>query len=264
MEQFKKYLEDMDFSDRTITAYMYAVRKYYDRYNIVNEQNLRDYKFYLIHRFMPTSVNMHLQALKKYLAYKGLDYHLKTVKIQSHVHTNIISNDEYVYLKSKLRHENNKMWYFAVCFMAQTGVRVGELVNITMENVYAGSFEIYSKGLKARHVFIPKQLQIECMRWLRKKNYNSGYIFLNRYGSKISTRGIAMGLKRYAKKYGMDKSNVFPHSFRHRFAMNFLKFNNDIVLLADLLGHSNLETTRVYLRHSLREIKSIVDDVVKW
>ena len=86
----------------------------------------------------------------------------------------------------------------------------------------------------------------------------------NRYGDKITVRGISQQLKNYADKYGLDKKVVYPHSFRHRYAKNFLEKFNDIALLADLMGHESIETTRIYLRRTASEQQALVDKIVTW
>ena len=88
--------------------------------------------------------------------------------------------------------------------------------------------------------------------------------FVKHFGERITTRGIAQRLKHFAEKYGMNKNVVYPHSFRHRFAKNFLERFNDIALLADLMGHERLETTRIYLRRTASEQQKIVDEIVVW
>lgn len=84
------------------------------------------------------------------------------------------------------------------------------------------------------------------------------------YGERITTRGISQQLKNYADKYGLDKKVVYPHSFRHRYAKNFLEKHNDIALLADLMGHESIETTRIYLRRTASEQQALVDKIVTW
>ena len=148
--------------------------------------------------------------------------------------------------------------------MAATGARVSELLQIKAEHVVAGHLDIYSKGGKLRRLYIPKTLQKEAKTWLEKEGVASGYIFLNRYGERITTRGIAIQLKHFADKYGLKRDVVYPHSFRHRFAKNFLDKFNDIALLADLMGHESIETTRIYLRRTATEQRQIVDKVVTW
>ena len=122
----------------------------------------------------------------------------------------------------------NKEWYFVVRFLAATGARVSELVQIKVEHVRIGYFDIYTKGGKIRRLFIPKALRKETDEWLMKTGRESGYLFLNRFGERITTRGIAQQLKNHAEKYGLNTRVVYPHSFRHRFAKNFLEKFNDI------------------------------------
>ena len=92
----------------------------------------------------------------------------------------------------------------------------------------------------------------------------SGFLFVNRHGEKISARGISGQLKHYAALYGINPAVVYPHSFRYRFAKSFLERCNDIAMLADLMGHESIETTRIYLRKTSTEQQSIVDQVVDW
>ena len=127
-----------------------------------------------------------------------------------------------------------------------------------------GYFDLYSKGGKLRRLYIPKKLKTETEAWLAEKGMTSGYLFLNRFGDRITVRGISQQLKNYANKYGLNPKVVYPHSFRHRFAKNFLEKYNDISLLADLMGHESIETTRIYLRKTASEQQEIVDKVVTW
>ena len=171
---------------------------------------------------------------------------------------------DYVFLKNKLEKEENQEWYFVVRFLAATGARVSELIQLKVEHVQIGYFDIYTKGGKIRRIYIPKTLRKEATEWFGKTKRTSGYLFLNRFGERITTRGIAQQLKNYTIKYGLNEKVVYPHSFRHRFAKNFLEKFNDISLLADLMGHESIETTRIYLRRSSAEQQEIVDKVITW
>lgn len=148
--------------------------------------------------------------------------------------------------------------------MAATGARVSELIQIKIEHVQIGYFDLYTKGGKLRRLYIPKKLREETLKWLTESKRFSGYLFLNRYGNRITTRGISQQLKNYAGKYGLDKKVIYPHSFRHRYAKNFLEKYNDIALLADLMGHESIETTRIYLRRTASEQQELVDKIVTW
>lgn len=155
-------------------------------------------------------------------------------------------------------------WYFVVRFLAATGARVSELVQLKIEHVNIGYYDIYTKGGKIRRLFIPKKLREETLVWLSEKERDSGYLFLNRFGERITTRGIAQQLKNIAVRYGLNQKVIYPHSFRHRYAKNFLEKFNDISLLADLMGHESIETTRIYLRRTASEQQDIVDKIITW
>ncbi|MCS3102702.1 tyrosine-type recombinase/integrase [Bacteroides ovatus] len=124
---------------------------------------------------------------------------------------------------------------------------------------------IFTVKVEKYVVYIFRKICVQKLRnGSKKKLLISGYIFLNRFGERITTRGIAQQLKHFAEKYGMNKEVVYPHSFRHRFAKNFLDRFNDLALLADLMGHESIETTRIYLRRTASEQQKIVDKVVNW
>ena len=266
MEKFEMHLRQGNMADNTIAAYNYAVNDFNGRYKELNKKNLLLYKTYLIENFKPKTVNLRIQALNKYLDYLGKSrLRLKSVKVQQKSFLeNVISNADYLFLKKKLKQEENKEWYFVVRFLAATGARVSELVQIKVEHVQVGYYDIYTKGGKIRRIYIPKTLREETAEWLKGLKRTTGYLFLNRFGQRITTRGISQQLKNYAVKYGLNEKVVYPHSFRHRFAKNFLEKFNDISLLADLMGHESIETTRIYLRRSSTEQQEIVDKIITW
>lgn len=265
-ETFEMLLVQANMARNTIAAYMYAVREYYKRHKELNKRNLLVYKTYLIETYKPKTVNLRIQAINKYLEYMGKQkLRLKSIKVQQRSYLeNVITNADYQFLKKKLKMEDNLTWYFVVRFLAATGARVSELIQLKVEHIYLGYYDIYTKGGKIRRIYIPKLLKQEAVVWLEEQKRSSGYIFLNKFGERITTRGISQQLKNYANKYGMNEKVVYPHSFRHRFAKNFLEKFNDISLLADLMGHESIETTRIYLRRSSSEQQAIIDKIITW
>jgi len=266
IEKFKDFLVQSNIAENTITAYIYAVIDFKSKNKEMTKQNLLLYKTYLIETFKPKTVNLRIQALNKYLDFVHKpQLRLKSVKVQQRTYLeNVISNADYIFLKNKLKKETNQEWYFVVRFLAATGARVSELVQLKVEHVNVGYYDIYTKGGKIRRLFIPKKLRGEALEWLAANKRESGYLFLNRFGEQITTRGIAQQLKNLAIKYGLNQKVVYPHSFRHRYAKNFLEKFNDISLLADLMGHESIETTRIYLRRTASEQQAIVDKVITW
>ena len=138
------------------------------------------YKTYLIETYKPKTVNLRIQALNKYLVFVGkTKLRLKSVKVQQRSYLeNVISNADYTFLKNKLKKEDNLEWYFVVRFLAATGARVSELVQIKVEHVQVGYYDIYTKGGKIRRIYIPKTLRTETEKWLQTLNRTSGYLFL--------------------------------------------------------------------------------------
>lgn len=264
--EFELWLRRENMSENTIIAYSYAVRDFFEKKKELNKRKLLDYKSYLMENFRPKTVNLRIQALNRYLDFsKHPRLRLKSIKVQQRSFLeNVISNEDYNFFKNRLRKEANPQWYFAVRFLAATGARVSELIQMKVEHVLAGYFDIYSKGGKYRRLFIPKKLREEASLWVEEQDRTTGYLFLNHFGGRITSRGLSQQLKIYANKYGMNPKVVYPHSFRHRFAKNFLEKHNDIALLADLMGHESIETTRIYLRKTSLEQQAIVDKVVTW
>ena len=264
--KYETYLKRENLADSTIRNYTWTASYFNTHYTEVNKTNLLLYKEYLMEHYSPNTVNVRILGINKYLQYLGKEkLKLKTVKIQRKTFLeNVISNADYIYLKRKFKTMANKQWYFAIWFMTATGARVSELIKIKGENVEMGYVDLYTKGGKLRRIFIPTKLQKEALAWINKTNRKSGFIFLNRFGNQITTRGLAQQLKRYAVKLKVSPDVVYPHSFRHRYAKNFLDKYKDIALLADLMGHENIDTTRIYLRKTSTEQREIIDKVVTW
>lgn len=266
MQNFKEQLEKEGLSRNTVAAYLYAVGEYHRQHTELSRTSLTVHKNYLIEHYSPRTVNLRIQALNRYLRHCGKEeWRLKSVRVQQRPYLeNVISQADYEYLKTCLLRDGNSDGYFVVRFLAATGARVNELLQIKAEHVRLGHIDLYGKGGKVRRVYIPVGLQQEATRWLTERGQDSGFLFCNRSGKRITARGIAMQLKSMASRYGVDTRVVYPHSFRHRFAKNFLERCNDIALLADLMGHESIETTRIYLRRTASEQRKVVDEVVDW
>lgn len=263
---FEKQLFDNGLSKNTISSYIWTLNYYKFHYNRLSPTKLLEYKSFLTENFKPKTVNLRIQAINKYLKFRNLEsLTLNSVKIQQKSFLeNVISNADYLYLKNSLKKEKNYKWYFVVWYLAATGARVSEIIQLKIEHVNLGYFDIYSKGGKHRRLYIPKLLREETNIWLKQNERTTGYLFLNRFGNQLTPRGIAEQLKFYASKYGIKREVVYPHSFRHLYAKNFLDNYNDLAMLADLMGHDSIETTRIYLRRTASEQQQVVDKVVTW
>ena len=234
----------------------------------LNRSELRGYEVYLLDEKgdKPKTVNLRLRAINCYL--ESIDkekWKQPFVRVQQKTFLeNVISEADYEYFKTCLKRDGEMFWYFVIRFLAATGARVSELIQIKVEHIRLGHLDLYSKGGKLRRIYIPKVLQEEALSWLSEKQQDSGFIFLNKYGERITTRGISGQLKKLAVRYNIDPVVIYPHSFRHRFAKSFLERCNDIAFLADLMGHESIETTRIYLRKTATEQREIVDNIINW
>lgn len=266
IENFEKYLKSTNLSENTMASYLFALKQFNQQYDKITKKNLRDYKVWLIESYKPKTVNLRLRAINCYLESIGkAEWKMPFVKVQQKAFLeNVISEADYKYFKTRLKKDDEMFWYFVIRFLAATGARVSELIQIKVEHVKIGYIDLYSKGGKLRRIYIPKALQKEALKWLEENDRESGFLFLNKYGERITTRGISGQLKKFAVKYGIDPAVVYPHSFRHRFAKSFLDRCNDIAFLADLMGHESIETTRIYLRKTATEQREIVDKIINW
>ena len=263
---FEDYLKKKNLSQNTIKSYLFTVKQYQSKYLIINKKNLQAYKIFLVENYKIKTVNLRIQAINTYLKYlKKENLRLPLLKLQQkNFLENVISEADYEYFKKCLKDDENYYWYFVIRFITATGARVSELIQFKVEHVKIGYFDLYSKGGKLRRIYIPQKLQKEALKWFELINLNNGFIFKNKYGKQITTRGISGELKKLGIKYGLNPKVIYPHSFRHRFAKSFLDRFNDISLLADLMGHESIETTRIYLRRTSTEQQEIVNKIIDW
>jgi len=266
MSKFEIFLIHQNLSKNTIISYVFTVNSFLNNYSEISKKNLLAYKGFLLEKYKAKTVNLRIQGINKYLEFLDRQKDKLTyVKVpQKNYLENVISDADYEFLKNQLRKHNYVNWYFVVRFLGATGARVSELIQIKVEHVKMGYVDLYTKGGKTRRIYIADLLRCEALKWLEENHFNSGYIFCNRNGERLTTRGIAHQLKELALRFQMNPKVVYPHSFRHRFAKNFLAKYNDISLLADLMGHESIETTRIYLRRTSEEQHEIVNKIITW
>lgn len=263
-QKFKDYLIDIEESDNTIKQYNYSIKSYINEIGkTLNKQELKKYKEKLLSKRKPKTVNVRIAGIIKFIKFYA-DYKkdkryeeiiIKNVKMQNKTYlNNVISLEEFKQMYEYARNTKREKYYFIIKFMGYTGARISEVIKLDVKSVKVGYMEIISKGAKFRRIYIPKDFQNELIEWIENEDLEEK-IF------KITPRGISGTLKKIAGELNIDIKKVHPHSFRHMFAINFLKDNKDITLLADLLGHSNLDTTKIYLRRTEEEQKEIINSI---
>lgn len=267
LQSYEKYLIREEMSQNTIKSYIWTASFFITQYGTINKNNVLSYKKYLISTFKPQTVNSRIHAMNKFLLYLNKrNLLLKTIKIQQRTFLdNVISNAEYKRFLTNLKNDGYIKYYMLVRTLACTGARISELIRFQIEDVYEGYIDIYAKGGKLRRIYFPQILRSELISWVESENRNTGSLFLNKNGVTISIRGVEHMLKVYAAKYKINPDVVHPHSFRHRYALNFLHNRpKELIALADILGHSCLDTTRIYTRRTAQEQYALVNSTVNW
>lgn len=273
--KYEKYLRKSEKSESTIYTYIWTIRNYYEKFGTLNKTNLILYKEALMVKNSPRTVSSRIIAINGYLDFvKKKELKLRNIKIgQENYLDNVISNKDYQHLKKMLKKSGYTRDYFLVWLICATGSRISEALQFTVQDVEQGYLGIYGKGNKYRRIYIPSKLQKEILKWLEEVEIKEGSIFLNKNKVTISARGVEANLRKYARKFKINPKDCHPHSFRHRFAINFLanyKIVNQysqagaIADLANILGHSSIATTQIYLRRTLSEQRDMVNKVVTW
>lgn len=207
------------------------------------------YKDYLIEHYAPASVNSILSALNSFFTYyERHDLRVKTLKIQRALFASKdreLSKEEYGRLLDAAKSKNNERLYLLMQTVCSTGIRVSELRFITVEAVGRGMAEIRCKG-KIRQVFLPRALCAKLTAYSRKQKRTSGAVFVSRTGKPLDRCNIWAEMKKLCAAAGVSRQKVFPHNLRHLFARTYYSLQKDIVRLADVLGHSHVDTTRIY------------------
>ncbi len=264
VKRFKRYLKKNELAENSILCYTWTIKYYLTNYQYINETSLLEYKNYLVANFSPATANQRIQAINKYLGFINFKYHIKSVRVQQKPFLeNVISMQDYKFLKRKLK-KDNPMYYFLTWGMACTGARISEILCVKVEHIIDGQMDFYGKGKKYRRIYFIKAYQKECLKWLENINKISGYIFVKGNGEKLSIKGVEKQLKSLARLYGINSEVMYPHSFRHLFGKTFYENYHDLPLLADLMGHASLDTTRIYSRRTSSEQYQIVNKIVTW
>lgn len=201
-----------------------------------------------------TTLNLHIIAVNRYLKYISREECLlKTRKIQCRRNLeNVISVEEYQTLLRYARGTGRWKYYYIIKTMASTGIRVSELVFFTVESVREDRFCVRNKG-KSREIYLPRQIQRDLKDYCCYADIREGVIFRGNGTHEITREAVYKMLQRMAEETGIPRQKVHPHSFRHLFAKTYMDHYGNLAELADILGHSSLETTRIYTVSTVEE-----------
>ena len=253
LQQFKEYLKNEERESSTIAKYLHDIQAFagWLQDKEVTKENLTSYKEYLIKkRYNPKTINGILSAINKFLTFISCqELKVKYLRIQRQLFRNSnreLTQAEYMKMLNKAQELGRERLSLIMQTICATGIRVSEVRYITVEAIKTGRAEIFLKG-KIRTILLTGKLCKKLLRYAKGQKISSGEIFLTRSGRGLGRKQIWAEMKALCKKAGVAVGKVFPHNLRHLFARTFYKVCKDVARLADVLGHSSIETTRIYL-----------------
>lgn len=252
IENFRKNLELQEKSTSTIEKYIRDVKAFsvYAENSAITKEKVIAYKKYLRNNYAVRSVNSMLASINSLFSFLGWhDLRVKSLKLQQQVfcpEEKELTKAEYARLCKTAERKHNERLNLILQTICGTGIRVSELQFITVEAVKNGEAIVNCKA-KTRAVFIVKELKQKLLRYAAEQNIKSGMIFVTRTGKPISRTNIWREMKDLCEEANVNPKKVFPHNLRHLFARVFYGIEKDIAKLADILGHSSINTTRIYI-----------------
>ena len=252
IENFRKNLELQEKSTSTIEKYIRDVKAFsvYAENAAITKEKVIAYNKYLGNNYAVRSVNSMLASINSLFSFLGWhDLRVKSLKLQQQVfcpEEKELTKAEYARLCKTAERKHNERLNLILQTICGTGIRVSELQFITVEAVKNGEAIVNCKA-KTRAVFIVKELKQKLLRYAAEQNIKSGMIFVTRTGKPISRTNIWREMKALCVEANVNPEKVFPHNLRHLFARVFYGIEKDIAKLADILGHSSINTTRIYI-----------------
>ena len=253
VQSFKKYLQEEEKSSNTIEKYLRDVQAFVVHLNgaEVTKEVVVSYKNKLLSKSYATrSINSMLASLNSLFLFLGwADLKVKSIRLQRQIYCSEekeLTKAEYMRLVNTAKQKGNERLNLILQTICGTGIRVSELQYITVEAVKCSEAVVSLKG-KTRSVFLVRELQKKLLRYAAEQKIHSGCIFITRTGKPISRTNIWREMKGLCEQAGVNPQKVFPHNLRHLFARVFYGIEKDIGKLADILGHSSINTTRIYI-----------------
>lgn len=250
---FAVYLKSEEKSENTVEKYIRDVRAFsaYTNGTEITKEAVIAYKNKLqTDNYAARSINSMLASINSLLSFLGWkELKVKSIKLQRQIYCSEekeLTKAEYMRLVQTAKQNGNERLDLLIQTICGTGIRVSELQYITVEAVKCGEAVVSLKG-KTRSVFVVRELKKKLLRYAAKQKIASGAIFITRSGKPMSRINIWREMKKLCEQAGVKSNKVFPHNLRHLFARTFYSMEKDIAKLADILGHSSINTTRIYI-----------------
>lgn len=265
IKEYEEYLFQKELARNTIQVYSRQARLllHYLDGQITSKKAVLEYKQHLLKQGRRvTSTNLYIVAVNSYLKYIGKEaYCIRTERIQRQQSLeNVLSMAEYRKMLAYALESGREKYYYIIRVLVFTGIRVSELSFLTVKVLPVGKFVVDNKG-KIRDVYLPQKLVEELRVYCHKQEITEGAIFRGNCDKAISRVAVYKMLIRMAEAVGIEKEKAHPHSFRHLFAVTYMRQYADLTELADLLGHSSLETTRIYTTTTVEEKRNRLNNL---
>lgn len=255
IEKYRNYLIEGEKASATVNKYLHDIfefKKWLGEQQL-NKATVLSYKAHLCEIYAPASVNAALSSLNSFFNYmQWYELKVKNLIIQKQVFSSEekeLTKAEYERLLQAAKNKKNMRLYLLMQTICSTGIRVSEVRYVTVEAVKRGIAEISCKG-KCRRVFLPKQLCQMLEKYIKEQKIKSGAVFITKNGNPLNRSNIWSDMKKLCKTANVSEKKVFPHNLRHLFARTYYSLQKDIVRLSDILGHSSVNTTRIYTMES--------------
>ncbi len=251
IQKFKEYLIDEEKSSSTLEKYIRDITVFMEwcKETELSKSVVLEYKQDIVEKYAPANVNSILSSLNSFFAYnEWYDLKVKALKIQRQIFASKdkeLTKAEYERLLVAAKQKKNQRLYYLMKTICATSTRVSELKAITVSAIRCGQATINCKG-KMRIVILPKQLFKMLKDYIKENNIKSGSVFVSKNGKPLDRSNIWSDMKKLCEAAGVSKDKVFPHNLRHLFACTYYSIQKDVIRLADILGHSSVNTTRIY------------------
>ena len=251
IREFKCYLVNEEKSMVTIDKYVHDIMAFSEWLgnNALDKTTILEYKELLIEKFATASVNVAIASLNSFFSFvEHPELKVKSIRVQRQMFCRSdkeLSKAEYERLLRAAYSKRNERLMLVMQTICSTGIRVSELRFITVEAIRMGYAGVNLKG-KMRLIILPKELCLLLLKYARSHSISTGSVFITRNGRPLDRHTIWKEMKNLCKRAGVSRDKVFPHNLRHLFARTYYSAQKDIVRLADVLGHSSINTTRIY------------------
>jgi len=266
IREFEEYLYSEERSVATVEKYLHDLRVFYAFMDgkELNKAAVLEYKSNLLDKYAVTSANSMLAAVNAFFRFLGwYELCVKQYKIQKSAFCSEekeLTRAEYIRLIEAAKRKGNERLNLIIQTICGSGIRVSELSYITVEAVKRGEALVNCKG-KNRRIFIVSELRKKLLAYAKAQNIKAGTVFVTRNGKPVSRHNIWRDMKALCADAGVSPSKVFPHNLRHLFARTFYGIEKDIAKLADILGHTSINTTRIYIITTATEHKRKMENM---